>query len=366
MSIESDLKKEGIEVISQLDTLTVNTIAQNVARRIIETFPNINLSENTIFSKLAKLNMYKAKMIEGMAEANYFYKNTSIYFNVNIDDNDLEEFAIHECIHYLQEKKDEKNNLIRMGLCNYAKSKFIGLGLNEAAVQYLSSHIIGIEGDFEKYYDITLYTPSPSYYPLECSLLNEILYFTGNDILYKSTLYSTDDFKNAIIEKTSEKIFKQIQSSFDEILELEEKIIKLNSKIILLEDGNSKINKLLIKSNKNKKKITTKFIDTQNLIIKSFFDNEFKQITNLEELETFRRKLYKFSDIVGNVPNYKFFDNYYIEMMSKLEHKCNILENGGTETALLSNFNNSIFKLVHKLWNLIIKNKSESEKKEHI
>ena len=70
-----------------------------------------------------------------------------------------------------------------MGLCNYKNKKPAASGLNEAAVQYISSRIIGIEPDFEKYYNITLYTPSPSYYPLECSLLNEILYFTGSSII---------------------------------------------------------------------------------------------------------------------------------------------------------------------------------------
>ena len=43
-----------------------------------------------------------------MSEANYFYKNTSIYFNEKIDIADIEEFAVHECIHYIQEIKDKK------------------------------------------------------------------------------------------------------------------------------------------------------------------------------------------------------------------------------------------------------------------
>ena len=234
MSIKSDLKKEGIVVTSQIDTLTVNSIAKNISRRIIETFPDFPFTESDIFSKLAKLNMYKAQMVEGMAEANYFYKNTSIYFNEHIDDEDIEEFAIHECIHYLQEVKDDKNNLIRMGLCNYVNHKPIGLALNEAAVQYAASWIIGIEADFEKYYDITLYTPSPSYYPLECSLLNEILYFTGNDILFKSTLFSNDEFKNKIIELTSEDTFDKLQNYFDIILKLEEHIVKLDEEVPFL------------------------------------------------------------------------------------------------------------------------------------
>ena len=41
MSVESDLKKDGIVVIKKLDTLRVNTIAKNVATRLCETFPDL-------------------------------------------------------------------------------------------------------------------------------------------------------------------------------------------------------------------------------------------------------------------------------------------------------------------------------------
>ena len=102
MSIKSDLKKYGIEVISKLDTLKINSIAKNISNQICQTFPQYNFNENELFIKLSRLDMYKAKMPEGMAEANYFYKNTSIYFNENIPDSELDEFALHECIHYLQ------------------------------------------------------------------------------------------------------------------------------------------------------------------------------------------------------------------------------------------------------------------------
>ena len=89
MSIKSDLKKDGIEVTKQLDTLTVNSIARNISQKICSTFPNYGLTQNSLFIKLSRLNMYMAKMPDGMAEANYFYKNTSIYFNDKIDINDI-------------------------------------------------------------------------------------------------------------------------------------------------------------------------------------------------------------------------------------------------------------------------------------
>ena len=60
----------------------------------------------------------------------------------------------------------------------------------------------------------------------------------------------------------------------------------------------------------------------------------FNQITNLEELEAYRRKLYNFKDYTAAADGYTFFNDYYIEKMSQLEHKYNILENGGIETAI--------------------------------
>ena len=67
MSIQTDLKKEGIEVIEQLDKLTTNEIIKNISRRIAETFSNYTFTSDYILEKLSKLKMYKAKMVEGMA-----------------------------------------------------------------------------------------------------------------------------------------------------------------------------------------------------------------------------------------------------------------------------------------------------------
>ena len=232
MSIETDLKKDGIEVIEELNIETINLISKRIANRIYETFNNFYLNPNEIFNKLCKLHMYKAKMPEGMAEAVYFYKNSSIYFNEHIANEDLEEFAIHECIHFLQENKDENGNLLRMGHCIYKKNKPRGMGLNEAAVQYMAAKIIGITPDFEKYYGINLMTPSPSYYPLECQLVSQMAYLIGEDILFESTLRSNDNFKIKFAESTSPKIFMAIQNAIDDILNNEENIIKLNNKIV--------------------------------------------------------------------------------------------------------------------------------------
>ena len=334
MSIESDLRKDGIRVVDILDTMSVNRIAHNVAAKLCETFPELCFNETDLFAKLSKLNMYRATMPEGMAEANYFYKNTSIYFNSKVEDEDLEEFAIHECIHYIQEVKDKKNNLIRMGLCNFDNFKIIGMGLNEAAVQYMASKVIGIEKDYVKYFGISFRTISPSYYPLECNLIEQMAYIAGESVLFDSTFTSNDNFKNAFIDLTSEKVYDDVQYYIDQILELEENLIKLGNKFSSFDERNKKVDKIVAKTDNCKNKITNYFIKAQNLIIKSYFDKSFKQISNLEELDNYRKKLEHYGEFIGRTDDYTFFDDYYTEKMSALEHKSNVLENGGVETAL--------------------------------
>ena len=328
MSIESDLKKDGIEVVEKLDTLKVNSIARNISVKLCETFPNYGLNSNNLFIKLSRLDMYKAKMPEGMAEANYFYKNSSIYFNEHIQDDDLEEFAIHECIHYLQEVKDKKNYLIRMGLCDYTEFKIYGLGLNEASVQLMASKVNGIPKEYVKYFGISFETTSPSYYPLECCLANQLAYLVGEDILFESTLNSNDNFKEKFASLTSPKTFMAIQNAFDDILNAEEEIIKLNNKIANVDDRNKRVDGMLKKIDELKSEISLTFMRTQNLIISSYFNNAFNFISDLEEVENYRRKLYSFKDYLGSMEGYSFFNDYYVDKMMQLEEKYNALERG--------------------------------------
>ena len=367
MSIKSDLKKDGIEVIEKLDTLKINSIAKNIASKLCETFPSYGLNENDLFIKLSRLDMYKAKMPEGMAEANYYYKNTSIYFNEHIPEEDMEEFAIHECIHYLQEVKDKRNYLLKMGLCDYTEFKIYGLGLNEAAVQLMSSKVIGIPKDYVKYFGINFETTSPSYYPLECCLVNQLAYITGEDVLFKSTLRSDDNFKIKFSELTSQKDFMAIQNALDDILFAEEDIIKLNNKIVTIDDRNKKVDDMVKKIDSLKEKIKITFLRTQNLIVSSYFDKAFSNVQNLEELENYRKKLYNIKPYLGYCEGYTFFNDYYVEKMSQLEHKYNVLENGGIETAInvKTKKESKILTLFRTIKKLLLGNKSEINEDEN-
>ena len=91
---------------------------------------------------------------------------------------------------------------------------------------------------------------------------------------------------------------------------------------------------MLKKIDELKSEISLTFMRTQNLIISSYFDKAFNLITNLEEVEKYRKKLYCFKDYLGATEGYTFFNDYYVNKMEQLEMKYNALENGEVEMAL--------------------------------
>ena len=364
MSIKSDLKKDGIEVIKKLDTLTINSIASNVAKKLCDNFPDFGFDYNALFIKISRLDMYIIKAPEGMSEANYFYKNKSIYFSEHIPNDKLEKFAVHECIHHIQEVRDKKNFLVRMGLCDYSTIKPTGLALNEAAVQLITSKLNNTKKESVKYYNISFDAVSPNYYPIECLLVNELAYLVGEDTLFESTLFGNDNFKKEFIEKTSAKTFLDIENALDTIYYYEEEIVKINNKIISVDDRNKKVDNLIEKINSLKQNITSTFFYTQNLIISSYFDNAFKKIEDTYDIESFRKKLYSFKDYLGGADGYNFFNDYYVDKMVCLEEKYNLLESGikSDETSLaVVKKHSKIYKFFHYLKTLILKNSMKQE-----
>jgi len=361
MSINSILKREGITVVEQLDTLKVNTIASTIAGKLCAAFPEHNLSKSDIFASFCRMNMYIASMPNDHSSAKYFYKNNSIYFNEYVDFKDIPNVAMHECIHFLQEVKDASGNLVCMGLYNMAS----GSGINEAAVQLMASEATGMLPSKELYYNISINTVSPDYYPLECTLLKEITYFTGTYPLYHSTLNSNDVFKNTFINKSDSKTYTTVQKNFDKLLGLEDDLGYFMSEMQyeLKPSGIKLLNSL---ANSKKKEIVSLFFETQNLIIKKFFTNEFNSIRSLEDLDAFKQRCYNFKDVVGATDGYEFYTKFYVHMMEALDSKkeciedfgeINLYEKMNTSLMLVDNtksvlaFVNTFFRKIKKLFN---------------
>ncbi len=338
MGTNSRLKKEGIEIVEQLDTLKVNTIAINIASKLCLAFPEHNLSKSDLFTSISRLNMFIAKMPSDSSGAKYFYKNNSIYFNQETDLDEMAKLAMHECIHFIQELKDSNNNLIRMGLYNCSFNT--GLGINEAAVQLMASEANMCSSTSETYYNVSLNTISPSYYPLECALVNQMAYFTGTYPLFHSTLNSNDVFKNTFILNSNKRAYNAIVKNLDLLLAYENDLNYFANELQYANKVNEikLLNKLVV-SKKNA--ITSIFFKTQNLIIESCFISEFNNIRSLNDIKDFKKKLYNFKNIMGSNESYTFYNEFYRKIMENLEAKKEQIETFG-EISLFEPSENSL------------------------
>ena len=129
-------------------------------------------------------------------------------------------------------------------------------------------------------------------------------------------------------------------------------------------DRNKKIDGMLKKIDELKSEIMLTLMRTQNLIISSYFDKAFENISNLEEVENYRRKLYTFKDYLGCTEGYTFFNDYYVNKMEQLENKYNALENGNVENAikLITKKESKIISFFKALKKLIFGEKNVTEK----
>lgn len=324
MSINSTLKKEGIRVIGKLNTLEINKIASNISEALFSAFPEHGINQSDLFISIARLNMYLAEMPNDMAMAKYFYKNNSIYFSKDLDLNSLHSLALHECIHFIQEIKNKHGKLLRLGLYNMEKGFNNGMALNEAAVQHMASVASNQPIDTVKYYNMELSTQSPDFYPLQTSLLNEMIYFTGSYPLYHSTLYSNDIFKNTFIAKSNVKAYNQIEKNFDLIYEYEELLSNQIFELSLCSEeykSIKKIKKINSKIDAYKQIILEKTLETQNLILLNCFNTEFNNIKNLEDIKNFKHNMYNFRHLLITTKNYNYYNDFYADMMSRVKEK---------------------------------------------
>ena len=336
MSIESDLKKDGITVVGKLDTLSVNSISRDIAEKLCKAFPNQNFIFQNLFIALSRIPMYIADIPEGFAEATYFYKNSSMYFKQGLKIEELEKFAVHEFIHYLQEIKDKKGHLVRLGLCDFGELKICGMALNEGAVQYMASKALNTEQEIVKYYGISLPTNSPSYYPILCNLVAQMAYITGEEALYDSTFYGSSVFKEKFANLCGVDSLLKIESNMDKIMEAEEKAIKLNNKLMYDELEVMKSQKVAKKVENYKKKIKEIFFETQKLIFTSFFNTQFNKILTTADIDEYRLRLYNYKNYIGISDDYSEFNEFYINKMMDLDAKYEKIINN-TNLTVVSN-----------------------------
>ena len=182
-----------------------------------------------------------------------------------------------------------------------------------------------------------LSTESPDFYPLQTAQINEMTYFTGTYPLYHSTLYSNDVFKNTFIAKSNTKAYIQIEKNFDLILEYESRLSEETYKLSISSEelkNLDKIKRINAKIDALKKIIFETTLETQNLIIVNCFNNELNSIKTLEDVKNFQYNLYNFKHVLITTNNYNFFNDFYTDMMSKLDEKKEFILKYGNILAL--------------------------------
>lgn len=350
MGIKRALKKEGIEVITPMDTLTMNNIAKNIADTLSKNFPELNLDTKYLFMKISRLNMCFAKLPQGIS-AKYFYKNKTIYFACNIEEQNLASVAIHECIHYLQEKCEKNGEIVRLGLCDYTDGNLPGTGINEAAVQLMAAKCTGNKYENEKYFDIEIETNTSTYYPLECALVREMAYVIGEKTLFDSTLNANNKFKEQYISLTSKKDFYTIQKNIDLLVETQEELEELHFNIQEFDTDEYYVKKCTKEIENKKQKIKSLFLDTQKLILTSYFDNAINLAYTPKLIENYRNKLYYFQNLLGHVEGDTFYNDYYIDKMMQLEKRYDVKNTEITDLFVVKqNFITTLIKKIKKLF----------------
>ena len=71
------------------------------------------------------------------------------------------------------------------------------------------------------------------------------------------------------------------------------------------------------------------------------FNNEFDSIKNLEDIKNFQYKIYNFKHLIINTDNYNYYNDFYRDMMNKLDDKREFIKKYGN----ITEFNNSLREL---------------------
>lgn len=348
MFTEKNLKNLGIEAIEEIEDNNVIEVISQVSTKLVATFPDNNLKYLDIYRTLLSTPMYYAKIAKGMSKVNYYYKNSTIYFSEDTNFNEVDEYIFHECIHKLQEHKDKKGKLTRMGLCEINELSVKATALNEAAIQYITSKSLNIPQKLITVYDITLPCKT-EYYPILTNLISQLAFLLGEETLVDSTINSNEDFKIEIIDNLGEAEYNYIEKNFDEILQTKNNILELQQNF----DMNQQIGSQILKNIQN---IRTLYLETQNKIFTSYFENLLKRVESLEEISILRKKLYSYRSLIGTTTGYDFFNSYCTDLDKRARDK---IEEIKTKTSLVVIRENKFLNMLKKIKRLFINSQNE-------
>lgn len=356
MAENNSLGNTGIEVIEPLQDERIIDIVNQVSTRIMTAFPDSNLSYLDIYKTLLDTPMYYARIPKGLSKANYYYKDSSIYFSNSANLSEVDEFIFHECIHRLQERRDKKGNITRLGVCEVNELSVKATALNEAAVQYVTTKAFHSPNRMVNIYNMAI--PSRTeYYPIITNIISQLAFLLGEKVLIDSTINGNEEFKIEIIDNIGESEYNTIEKNLNEILRLKNEIADIQKSIQLTDMWQVPSNNKNIKINKNIKLLRSIYFETQNKIFMSYFGSLLKRAENDIEVNMIRNKLQDFATLIGTADDYDTFNLYCIGFEKQAEQKIEEFKNKKALVVLKDNF---VYRIIRKLKRLLKRSEKES------
>ena len=341
MNTEKKLEKLGITTTREFTQREVRYIAEEVTELLVKAFPILEDDYNNLLIRLLNCKMYFANINENknISNVNYIYENKSIYFDERVNLDNINDKIIHECIHYLQDIRNEKGKLKKMGLCGFEELSTYGLGINEGAVQYIASKAVGNTLTITKKAGIILKTVSPNYYPFLTNLIHQVVYVMGEDIIVKGTINCNDKFEEEFLN-TFEERASTIIKMFDKIIDL---LNKSN-------EETQEENKQLFNT-----EIANEYIETQNTIMKTYFDKICNRLTTIEEVDFYIEKFLNYKPLLGVVEETRFslnddYEQYKEQILKKFDKRIMEISKESSKNTLSIIYNNRLFRFFKKIF----------------
>lgn len=360
MGISKILNKFDIKVIGKVSKEKQIIISDNVATKITNEFNFIDYGD--IYTKLMKAKMYIAIMPEGMAKSIYSYEEDILFISDEEDLNNISKELLYECIHAMQEIRDEKGNIKQLGQCIVSNYKIHTMSLNEAAIIYITQKIFEEQTQYIEAYGIKAKTYSPNNYPLICNILLQLLFTSNKKTLVKSTLNSSNEFLIKVVEEIGESSYATIRNNLEEMLYISEEIIGIKRSLKNnTSDGDiEEINKQLNRIHEKETIIGRLYMDSQMSIFTMYFNNVFNRIKTITDIQKYRKKLQEYKELIGVYTNknqeyfLEYYDGYCKEKEQKLIQKETEIKRKN-DLALTVISNNIISQIFTKIKKAIVK-----------
>ena len=340
MKLFNNLEKIGIVPTRRLKIEEKNYIAKTVAEKLSKNIAQLSEMYNELYMRMYNCNMYFAKVDSKYRGVFYFYKNNTIYIDEKREMLKMDEYLMHECLHYIQNFNKITKKANRAGLCEFTEFKIKGLGINEAIVQYITAKALEQEIHRVTNDKIMIYTNSEKYYKYMTSLATQIMYLIGNEQAIDSSINTNDKFET-LLYNTFEENTDKILKNFDNILE----------------ENNSKI--------RDENKIIQMYMQTQELIYTTYFNKVCKYLTTTKEVDEEIAKLDNYDKILGKLiggnTNYRNFKKFKKDVSSIFFKKYLEINTKITENLLVVVYKNPIYNLWRKIINFINGNRQETK-----